>query len=178
MIREIDLLDNEQLAYVKRYFDYLPFEDGKRSNPDAKSKVCSTAYEGAGVCDINMYCGQIIENKVKSFVSRLSQVYFIKYGVGGQYEDHYDSNPCGGVRPDYSMTCFLNDDYEGGELVITTEDGEREFKLPQGKAVIYPGNLLHRVNMVTSGRRDVFIAWMEKYIPSSTRVLQGIWTYE
>tara|TARA_B100000035_G_scaffold234050_1_gene202323 strand:- start:1850 stop:2338 length:489 start_codon:yes stop_codon:yes gene_type:complete len=162
MIREIDLLDNEQLSYITRYFKYLEFEDGKKSNPEAKNKTCSTVYGGVGARDLNMYCGQIIENKLKSFASALSQIYFVKYDVGGQYEDHYDSNPCGGVRPDYSMTCFLSDDYEGGELVITTDDGEVEIKLPKGKAVIYPGNLLHRVNMVTSGRRDVFLAWLQK----------------
>ena len=162
MITEIELLDNEQLTYVKRYFNYLQFEDGKKSNPNAKNKVCSTAYGGVGIRDINMYCGQIIENKVDLPVSKLSQIYFTKYDVGGQYEDHYDANPCGGVRPDLSMTCFLSDDYEGGELVITTDDGEKEIKLSEGMAVIYPGNLLHRVNMVTSGRRDVFLAWMEQ----------------
>lgn len=159
MIREIDLLNDEQLSYITRYFNYLEFEDGKKSNSEAKNKVCSTVYGGVGLRDLNMYCGQIIEQKVQSFATKLSQIYFVKYDVGGQYEDHYDANPCGGVRPDLSMTCFLSDDYGGGELVI---NNEREIKLPKGKAIVYPGNLLHRVNKVTSGRRDVFLAWMEQ----------------
>ena len=92
------------------------------------------------------------------FISRISQIYFVKYDIGGQYKDHYDANPCGGVRSDYSMTCFLSDDYSGGELVI---ENKKSIKLNKGKAVVYPGNLLHRVNQVTSGRRDVFICWIE-----------------
>lgn len=160
MIREIDLLDDEQLSYITQYFKYLKFKDGKISNPDV-NKLCQTVFDGDGSIDLNYYCGNIIKSKC-TFASLLSQIYFVKYDVGGMYENHYDANPCGGVRPDYSITCFLNDDYEGGELVITTDSGEVEIKLPKGQAVVYSGNLLHRVNEVKSGRRDVFIAWMEK----------------
>lgn len=159
MIDEIELLNDEQLSYITRYFNYLKFEDGKKSNPYS-NKICQTVFDGSGNYDLNMYCRDIIINKLP-LVSKLSQIYFVKYDVGGMYENHYDSNPCGGVRTDYSMTCFLSDDYDGGELVITTDDGEVDIKLSKGKAVVYSGNLLHRVNMVKSGRRDVFIAWIE-----------------
>jgi len=157
---EIDLLNTNQLEYINEYFKYLTFEDGKKSNPTVL-KVCETVFGGSGSLELNNYCHDIILNTVFPFeISRVSQVYFVKYGVGGQYKDHYDANPCGGVRPDYSMTCFLNDDYEGGELVITTDE-ETKIKLKKGNAIVYPGNLLHRVNEVTSGRRDVFVCWIE-----------------
>ena len=118
-------------------------------------------FDGSGNYDLNMYCREIILDKI-SFVSKISQIYFVKYNIGGKYDDHYDANPCGGVRPDYSMTCFLSDNYDGGELVITNDGEEIPIKLQKGKAIIYPGDLLHRVNEVKSGRRDVFIVWMEK----------------
>lgn len=160
MICEIDLLNNEQLEYIIKYFKYLQFENGRRSNPGVK-KVCQTVFDGPGNYDLNMYCREILINKI-SFVSKISQIYFVKYGVGGMYNNHYDANPCGGVRPDYSITCFLTDDYDGGELVITNENKEVPIKLQKGKAIVYSGNLLHRVNEVKRGRRDVFVAWMEK----------------
>lgn len=157
MICEIDLLNDEQLSHITQYFKYLTFEDGKKSNLDA-NKVCQTVFNGPGNLDLNMYCRDIIANKLPFTASIISQIYFVKYDVGGMYDNHYDANPCGGVRPDYSMTCFLNDDYDGGELVI---ENERSIKLSKGKAVIYPGNLLHGVNEVTCGRRDVFVCWIE-----------------
>lgn len=162
MLFEIDLLDSEQLEYINEYFKYLTFKDGKISNKEVY-KVCETVYDGPGNEDLNDYCYNIIANTSLPFpASRISQLYFVRYNTGGQYKDHYDANPCGGVRPDYSMTCFLNDDYEGGELVITTDTGEKSIKLDKGKAIVYPGNLLHRVNEVTSGVRNVFVGWIEK----------------
>jgi hypothetical protein len=158
MIYEIDLLNDEQLEYINNYFKYLTFEDGKISNPGVL-KVCETVFDGPGCLELNSYCHDIILNTNLPFlISRVSQIYFVKYDIGGQYKDHYDANPCGGVRSDYSMTCFLSDDYEGGELVI---EDKKSIKLKKGKAIIYPGNLLHRVNEVISGRRDVFICWIE-----------------
>lgn len=162
MIYEIDLLNDDQLEYINHYFKYLKFEDGRKSNYGVK-KVCQTVFDGPGNLDLNDYCHDIIVDADLPFaISKISQIYFVKYGIGGQYKDHYDANICGGVRSDYSMTCFLSDNYDGGELVITTKDGERNIKLKKGKAILYPGNFLHRVNEVTSGRRDVFICWIEK----------------
>lgn len=161
MIYEIDLLNDDQLTHINHNFKHLTFKDGRISNPKSK-KVCETVFDGPGSLELNNYCHDIILNfDLPVRLSRISQIYFVKYNTGGQYADHYDANPCGGVRPDYSMTCFLNEDYDGGELVITTDDGEIEVKLNKGKAVIYPGNLLHRINEITSGRRDVFVCWIE-----------------
>lgn len=158
MIYEIDLLNNFELQYIKKLFENLIFDDGKISNPGIH-KVCEAVFDGPGNLEFNNYCHNIIANTALPFaISKISQIYCVKYNVGGQYKNHYDSNPCGGVRPDYSMTCFLSDDYTGGELVI---ENKTSVKLKRGKAILYPGNLLHRVNEVTSGRRDVFVCWIE-----------------
>lgn len=155
---EIDLLNDDQLAYINAYFEHLTFKDGKISNPHSE-KVCQTVFDGPGHVDLNNYCRDIISKAIPFTISAISQVYFVKYGVGGMYENHYDDVMCGGVKSDYSMTCFLSDDYEGGELVI---DNVIPVKLNKGKAIIYPGNLIHRVNEVSSGRRDVFVCWLQK----------------
>jgi len=159
MIFEIDLLDDDQIDYIRQYYNYLTFKDGRISNPGA-NKLCQTVFDGPGHIDLNMYCRDIISKAdLPVFISAISQIYFVKYEVGGMYEDHYDAVNCGGVRADYGMTCFLSDDYVGGELVI---NDTIPVKLEKGKAVIYPGNLIHRVNEVTSGCRDVFVCWFQK----------------
>lgn len=165
MIYEIDLLDDDELKYVNNYFNHLTFKDGKISNRTA-DKECVTAFDGAGYLEINRYCSKIIYDKMTLpyYVKRVSQIYYSKYEVGGRYEDHHDHALCGGVETDYSMTCFLNDEYDGGELVITIGNFETKIKLKPGKAVLYPSNLLHRVNEVTSGRRDVFCCWIQSAI--------------
>lgn len=159
MIHEIDLLNDEQLEYINLYFKHLTFRDGRISNPDSL-KVCETVFDGPGHLDMNIYCRDIISHAdLPVKISAISQIYFVKYDIGGMYEDHYDAVMCGGVKSDYSMTCFLSDDYEGGELVI---DDAIPVKLNKGKAIIYPGDLIHRVNEVTLGRRDVFVCWLQK----------------
>ena len=163
MIFEIDLLNDEQLEYIRTYFNYLQYVDGRVSNP-AVPKICETCYTGPGSLDLNNYCQDLISETSLPFpLAAVSQVYFIKYHTGGKYDDHYDAQDCGGVRTDYSMTCFLSDEYTGGELVVAKDGKEITFEMQKGKAIIYPGNLLHRVNEVKSGRRDVFICWLQAH---------------
>ena len=52
---------------------------------------------------------------------------------------------------------YLNDDYEGGELVINGED----YPLKKGELVIFPSNFMymHKVNPVLSGKRFSYVAW-------------------
>lgn len=95
MMYEIDLLNDEQLEYINTYCKYLNYKDGKISNPDTL-KICQTVFDGPGSLELNEYCQNIILNTNLPFsFSRISQIYFVKYHIGGQYKDHYDSNPCG-----------------------------------------------------------------------------------
>ncbi|AIX26758.1 2OG-Fe(II) oxygenase [Synechococcus phage ACG-2014i] len=169
MIYEIDLLDDEQLEYINTYFNHLQFEDGRSSNLGKTiNKVCNSAYNGPGYKELNYYCLQLICAKMSTYyIKHPSQIYFSEYPTGGVYSNHVDNNPIGGVNAHYSMTCFLNDDYEGGELVIQIGDTEVPVKYKAGKAVLYPPNLVHRVNEITSGSRKVFCCWMQSIIEDS-----------
>jgi len=52
----------------------------------------------------------------------------------------------------------LNDDYEGGELMMF---GDQEIKLPAGSVVIFPSNFMypHEVKPVKSGVRYSYVSW-------------------
>ena len=75
----------------------------------------------------------------------------------------------GRYRSDISTTVFLNDGYEGGELVIKTVFGEQSIKLKAGDAVVYPSTSLHKVNPVTEGERLVAVTWAQSMIKDSAK---------
>ena len=70
------------------------------------------------------------------------------------------------LRTDVSVTIFLSDpeDYDGGELVMETTGGEAAYKLPAGSAVTYPTTMLHRVEPVTRGTREVAVTWAQSLV--------------
>ena len=53
---------------------------------------------------------------------------------------------------------FLNDDYEGGEFIVT----DKEYKPSKGSAIVFPSNFMfpHEVKKVTKGERWSIISWL------------------
>jgi PKHD-type hydroxylase len=92
-----------------------------------------------------------------------------RYDAGHAYGTHVDDALMGGdspVRSDVSVTIFIAspDDYDGGELVIESSDGEFPYKLPAGAAIVYPSTHLHRVEPVTRGVREVAVTWVQSLV--------------
>lgn len=50
----------------------------------------------------------------------------------------------------YSVLCYLNDDYEGGEAML---GGQEDFKPEAGMAVVFPHYILHGAKKITKGVR-------------------------
>jgi len=91
------------------------------------------------------------------------------YRENMSYGTHVDSPLMGAqytIRTDVGMTLFLSepDTYEGGELRVITEAGEKTFKLNAGDAVLYPTTKLHEVRPVVSGTRIAVVTWMQSAI--------------
>jgi len=61
--------------------------------------------------------------------------------------------------PILSVLGVLNDNYEGGELIMFNNT---QIKLNQGDMLVFPSNFLypHRVEPVTKGTRYSFISWV------------------
>lgn len=86
-----------------------------------------------------------------------------------EYDLHVDNaimNRLDSLRTDISVTLFLNDpsEYDGGELIVHTSDGERKAKLKAGEAVIYDATRIHRVTPVTRGIRLAVLTWVQNFI--------------
>ncbi|MDA8621925.1 Fe2+-dependent dioxygenase [Psychrosphaera sp.] len=101
---------------------------------------------------------------------------FNRYSESEEYGYHVDAaimrlpNSNDVLRSDVSMTLFLSepDEYEGGELIIQTEFGEQQVKLPAGYVVVYPSSSLHKVTAVTKGQRIAVITWMQSMVSDVT----------
>ena len=99
---------------------------------------------------------------------RFAPPLFARYVPGMEFGTHMD-NPLMGpdhLRSDVSVTIFLSEpeDYDGGELVMETTGGEAAYKLPAGSAVTYPTTMLHRVEPVTRGTREVAVTWAQSLV--------------
>jgi PKHD-type hydroxylase len=104
---------------------------------------------------------------------RIGPPIFARYTPGMQFGTHMDNAVMGDdhLRTDVSVTLFLSDpaDYDGGELVMETAGGESAYKLEAGSAIAYPSTMLHRVNEVTRGKREVAVTWVQSLIRSAER---------
>ena len=89
---------------------------------------------------------------------------FIRYSPGQTMQNHCDHihSMFDGKRkgiPILSIIGILNDDYEGGELIMF-EDKKIDTK--KGDLLIFPSNFLypHRIAPVTKGARYSYVSWV------------------
>jgi len=133
----------------------------------------------------NLVMGKLVQNPTylaATFPKQIAAPIYARYTKGMSYGNHIDDPlmgpPGNRYRTDISITVFLNDpdEYEGGELVITTNYGEHQVKLNAGDAVIYPSSSTHHVNEVTRGERIVAVTWLQSMIrePSKRELLYNL----
>jgi predicted 2-oxoglutarate/Fe(II)-dependent dioxygenase YbiX len=60
--------------------------------------------------------------------------------------------------PTLTVLGGLNDDYEGGELMMF---GDKQIYLPSGSVIVFPSNFMypHEVKPVKSGIRYSYVSW-------------------
>jgi len=169
-----DVLDGETLADLRSTVASGVFVDGVLSSGWASRLVKNNEQLGAGPALAAAQEKLISALKNNSVFSaavlprRFAPPLFARYEPGMQFGTHMD-NPLMGpdhMRADISVTVFLAEPetYEGGELVMETTGGEAAYKLPAGSAVAYPTTVLHRVEPVTRGRREVACTWAQSLV--------------
>ena len=93
-----------------------------------------------------------------------STIKFIKYSQGQTMQNHCDHihSLFDGERkgvPILSIIGILNDDYEGGELIMFED---KKIKTKKGDLLIFPSNFLypHEITPVTKGVRYSYVSWV------------------
>jgi hypothetical protein len=94
---------------------------------------------------------------------RVNDIQILKYNVGGFYKFHVDHAE--DIPRTFSCILFLNDDYEGGDLIFRFPGFNREYKINKKKnsLIVWPSNFLfpHSVTPVTKGERYSVVSWAQ-----------------
>lgn len=82
----------------------------------------------------------------------------LKYGVGQKFDRHIDDHERYPRR--LSLSYYLNDNYEGGEIEF--DNFGVKIKPKKDQLILFPSNYVysHRVWPVTSGTRYAVVQWM------------------
>lgn len=112
-----------------------------------------------------------LNKKINPFLDKYCELYaaphwrrnegwqLLKYGVDNYFVNHYDDSKQ--YPRTMSMSFYLNDDYEGGEIEFSRFNVKIKPKANQ--AIFFPANYVynHTVHPVTSGTRYAVVAWWE-----------------
>lgn len=179
MFREIDLLDQQQVAELRKIADASQFVDGRISNPHNKAKQNLQLHEPASYQKSSQILLRALGTHEDfanfAFPVGIAPPMMTRYGPGMRYGAHADAAyiqlPGGPIRSDLSCTIFLNDpaDYEGGALRITLGTRDLRFRGAPGSAIVYPSDTLHEVEPVTKGERLVAITFIQSRIADPFR---------
>ena len=175
-----DVLNENQLKVTSTLLKNADFVDGKLSAGKEAVKVKNNV-ELAQQSPLHDQLNQMVmpsllqhaDYQASVFPLKVATPFYARYEKGMEYGFHVDDPVMGPIhsryRSDVSTTIFLNDDYEGGELLIKTAFGEQTIKLSAGDAVVYPSSSLHKVTEVTKGERLVAVTWAQSMVKDNTQ---------
>lgn len=100
-------------------------------------------------------------------IKKIEPTQLLHYPVGGKYEQHNDADDVidgkivRKIDRDISIVCYLNDDFEGGELEFNLLG--LTIKPKKGMIVSFPSyyEFTHQVHPVTKGERYSLVTWIE-----------------
>ncbi len=184
-----DFLKEDELQYLRALASQAQFSHGTDTADDMPDKHKNNLQYIPQGEQLRMVSGAITNGIGRSrevqdgaLIRRIMPPMISKYTVGMEYKSHLDTpfmEYDGPLRADMSMTLFLSDPetYDGGALVLETEFGNHEVKLPAGGAVFYSTRLYHHVAPVTRGERIAVVTWMQSHIgdPARRKVIGELW---
>jgi Rps23 Pro-64 3,4-dihydroxylase Tpa1-like proline 4-hydroxylase len=137
---------------IKDYRDCVDFKirrDTLKSGDPKADKIAAIHDQ------ITEKLNECLEHYVQTFrmnpLTYMEAINFVKYGPGQHFQVHPDSGPT--YHCDVSTVMYLNDDYEGGELMFP--HFEYTYKPEYGDIVLFPSNFLysHAALPVKSGTK-------------------------
>ena len=128
----------------------LPHHTDESTNPLAD--FARTFHENMKPC-LDQYL-----NAYYAKMQKFEAPQLLRYGKEQKFHDHIDDHPLFTRR--ISMTYYLNDEYEGGDVEFKRH-GLR-FRAKKNDLLIFPSNFIynHEVHPVTEGLRYVVVQWM------------------
>jgi len=170
MLKEIpNFLTSKEVDKVVRMFDHLDSRDGKETAGSfiknlKKSTIYTIPKELVPVV-FPEHTPSLLTPIIGPFFT-INTCRLSIYKNKDKYDWHVDSNIAKNNPGNISYTIFLNNpsSYNGGNLEIQTEYGNKSFKCKKGTLLIYPSNFLHRVTEITKGERKVALGWIHSNI--------------
>jgi PKHD-type hydroxylase len=179
MFRVLQILTAAEIAECKKIAATAPFVDGRITNPHNKSKINEQLHDAEAYKTSSQILLAALARSEEfmefAFAVMIAPPLITRYKPGMKYGAHADAAfialPGTSLRSDLSATIFLNDpkEYDGGELHVRLGDGDLQFKLKPGDAIVYPSNTLHQVMPVTRGERLVAITFIQSRIADAFR---------
>jgi PKHD-type hydroxylase len=177
-----NLLDKSAVASIRELLDGASFVDGRLTAGDAVREAKRNLQIADGERALDQWQQTIVDAllrqdgfALRALPMRVLPPMFNRYDAGMEYGSHVDNAVMGGgaewVRADVSVTVFLSEpeEYEGGGLVIQTEQQGQPIKLAAGSAVVYGATAIHRVEPVTRGRRYAAVTWVQSFVRDEGR---------
>jgi len=170
MVLEVDLLNNEEITQINQCLENISCVPGKLASGINQNVKLSEVVNQKDIRYKTIY--DIISKAISTnilfssllAVKKITPPMVVKYNVGSFYDWHVDELQICDTLTHYSMTLFLSDDYEGGELILKENNTDTKYKLSSGKALIYSTGTLHKVSPIIEGTRMVAIFWIESLI--------------
>ena len=171
ILRLAQVLRPEEAAAMRASLEQSEMVDGTVSGKTSLKNNLQSAQGNPGMEQATQAVLRALMGRedVQSYAApRQITMVFNRYDTGMFYKNHMDAALMGGMqrqplRTDLSFTLFLSDpdSYQGGALVVETANGEIQLKGPAGDAVLYPSNMLHRVETITQGSRWAAVGWIQ-----------------
>lgn len=184
-----NVLRPDELQLVRAWLADAPFVDGRLSAGSAAQRVKSNQEVEGRAPDLERLNRVVMGNLVRHPLYRagalplhVASPLYARYRSGMAYGSHLDDPIMGAdglmYRSDIAITVFLSapQEYDGGELVIRSVEGERAVKFAAGDAVLYPASSVHRVDPVTRGERLAAVTWVQSLVrdPARRELLFGL----
>ncbi|WP_374351439.1 prolyl hydroxylase family protein [Chitinimonas sp.] len=87
----------------------------------------------------------------------VSEFNAVRYGPGGGYRVHIDNGPGLDYRV-FTVVCYLNDDFVGGETHFP--DIDLSARPDAGMAIVFPSEYPHAALPVVAGVKRVLVCWL------------------
>jgi hypothetical protein len=136
-----------------------------RTNYDLGITAHAEYYENKVAQNIHNQMHFILQAAVKGYqirygINNLYHEYYnmLKYRGGQKYDSHFDGSSDTGRC--VSAICYLNDDYEGGEIEF--ENFGIKIKPKSGMLLLFPSNYAysHIAHPVISGTKYAIVTWL------------------